>query len=135
MSMRAQAARQLSGSPSVTHTCSATDRAFIDAASLNLTSLGAWSGNGDLSDLAHEARASAARVDAISPTDPSLQQTRRALSGMFSEYARAVQAKVRNRDASSHLYRAYGLAAFARDLVLQAKPGLLERGCDVSPLL
>jgi hypothetical protein len=33
------------------------------------------------------------------------------------------------------MYRAYGLANFAHDVLVQAQPDLLERGCDVGPLL
>ena len=74
-------------------------------------------------------------VQATSPTDPSLAQTRSLMSGMFTEYGRAVRAQARHRDAGPHMYRAYGLANFAHDVLEQAKPALGKRGCDITPLL
>ena len=33
------------------------------------------------------------------------------------------------------MYRAYGLASFARDVLTEAAPALQQRGCDVKSLL
>ena len=41
-------------------------------------------------------------VSRTEPRDPSLAKTRRLLDGMFTEYARAIQARSRHRDAGHH---------------------------------
>jgi len=122
------------------HTCSVTDRQFINTVQLNMTSLGLWadeykSGDMNAADVVHEARDAATIVHDTQPVDPSLKTTRSLLNAMFNEYARAVWAHARNRDASGHLYRAYGLADFAHDVLVQAEPALKARGCDVSSLV
>jgi len=33
------------------------------------------------------------------------------------------------------MFRAYGLANFAREILVEAQPELAKRGCDVAPLL
>jgi hypothetical protein len=122
------------------HVCSATDRAFINTAQVNITSLGLWadqykSGDAKASDVIREAQDAAKVVLATDPADPSLLQTRALLNSMFNEYARAVAARSKKKDAAPHLVRAYGLASFAHDVLLQAAPALKSHGCDVSPLL
>ena len=122
------------------HTCSATDRQFIDVAQLNMTSLGAWSEdymNGDAAgaDVVAEAHRAQRRVGATSPSDPSLTQTRALMLAMFGEYARAIQAKEHEKESGQFIFRAYGLANFAHDVLVQAKPALLARGCNVASLL
>src|SRR5439155_805421 len=69
------------------------------------------------------------------PSDPSLSKTRTILRAMFIEYGRAIRADKHHHDPGKYIYRAYGLANFAHDVIAQAKPALAERGCDVSPLL
>ena len=138
--VRAQSALVADHHGPVAHTCSATDRAFLNTATLNLAAIGEWGeeyaqGGAQPGEVVAEAQRAAVRVAAVTPTDPSLQQARRLMSGMFVEYAKAIQAKSRNRDAAHYLVRAYGLANFARDVLVQAKPGLSARGCDVSSLL
>jgi hypothetical protein len=54
---------------------------------------------------------------------------------MFTEYGRAIQARSRHRDAGPHMYRAYGLANFAHEVLVQAQPALKAQGCDIAPLL
>ena len=49
--------------------------------------------------------------------------------------ARAIRADKHHKDPGKYIYRAYGLANFAHDVLAQAKPALAKRGCDVSPLL
>lgn len=122
------------------HTCSVTDRAFIQTTSLNIDMLGQWSQ--DLADgqalpdeVIAQTRAAALRVGDTAPTDPSLAQTRLIVRAMLSEYWRAVSAHARNRDAGVHMMRAYGLANFAHDVLTQARPALSSMGCDLSPLL
>ena len=124
----------------VRHTCSATDRDFIGAAATNMTALGIWGeqyahGDATAAQVVAEARKAAKRIAGTSPSDPSLAKTRVLMEGMFSSYARAIHAKAKNDDAASHMYRAYGLANFARDVLLDAQPGLDKLGCDVAPLL
>ena len=57
------------------------------------------------------------------------------MGAMFTEYARAMNAEAKHKDAGPHIQRSYGLANFAHDVLVQAEPGLKARGCDVSPLL
>ena len=130
------------GGPSthVRHTCSLTDKQFLQVAQLNMTSLGEWSddylhGAAKAVDVVGEAQNASKRVAATSPTDPSLAQTRALLVAMFSEYSRAIQAKARHGDAGRYIFHAYGLANLAHDVLVNAGPALATRGCDVSPLL
>ena len=123
------------------HSCSATDKRFIETASTNMTALGIWAEGfktGDLgaAEVIEEARDAAKRVEYAKPHDPSLQLSQRLIGSMFREYgqADALGAKERTR-AGQHMNRAYGLAGFARQVLVQAKPALAKRGCSVDPLL
>jgi hypothetical protein len=127
-------------SATIQHTCSATDRQFISSTQLNMTALGAWSddyraGDATASEVIAEARKAATRVEQLSPSDPSLQKTKALVAGMLTEYGRAMTAKTKERDAAPHMYRAYGLANFAHDVLTDAAPELQKRGCDISSLL
>jgi hypothetical protein len=127
-------------SATVRHTCSATDRQFISTTELNMTALGAWSedfrsGDATASEVIDEARKAVVRVEKLSPSDPSLQRTKSLVTGMLTEYGRAMTAKSKEKDAAPHMYRAYGLANFAHDILTDAAPELRKRGCDVSGLL
>jgi hypothetical protein len=124
--------------PNMVHTCSATDRQFIETARTNMTALELWSeqyqsGEATKDDLVGQARTAARIVRGSRPTDYSLQQTRRLVTGMLTEYAKAVQAK--QRDAGPHIYRAYGLANFAHTVLVRAQSPLAQLGCDIRPLL
>lgn len=124
----------------VQHTCSATDRQFLQVAQLDITSLGAWSedylrGDAKAAEVVREAQSAAKRVTATRPTDPSLSQTRALLGAMFLEYSKAIQAKAKQKDAGRYIFHAYGLANLAHDVLVQAKPALEPRGCDIAPLL
>jgi hypothetical protein len=124
--------------PNMVHTCSATDRQFIETARTNMTALELWSeqyqsGEATKDDLVGQARTAARIVRGSRPTDYSLQQTRRLVTGMLTEYAKAVQAK--QRDAGPHMYRAYGLANFAHTVLVRAQSPLAQLGCDIRPLL
>lgn len=126
--------------PSTVHTCSATDRQFIETARTNMTALELWSEqyqSGDASgdDVERQARSAAKIMRGTGPTDSSLQQTRLLVIGMLSEYAKAVQQQERHRDAGPHVYRAYRLANFAHTVLVRAQAPLTRLGCDVSPLL
>lgn len=122
------------------HTCSAPDQQFISTAQLNMTALNDAAsqyihGQAKPGEVIGQAEKSAAIVGHTNPTDPSLSKARKYLNAMFVEYASAVQTQSKHGDARRHLYRAYGLAGFARDVLLQAQPALQPRGCDVSDLL
>lgn len=122
------------------HSCKAADQRFIQTAGLDLTALGALAadyqrGQAEAEEVADEASNAAARVTHVTPNDPSLQQAQRYLDAMFHEYAAAVQLHARGKDAGERMYRAYGLANFAHDVLAEAQPGLLRQGCDVGPLL
>jgi hypothetical protein len=122
------------------HTCSATDRQFIETARTNMTALELWSeqyGSGEATkdDLVAQARTAAKIVRGTRPTDFTLQQTRSLVTGMLTEYAKAVQLQARHRDAGPHMYRAYGLANFAHTVLVRGRAPLAKLGCDVEPLL
>lgn len=135
----ANSSRAKSGGP-VSHTCSVTDRAFINGAKTNVDAVDLWGqqyldGDARPGDVAAESARAAKIVGATSPTDPSLAQTRGLLVAMFTAYGKAMEQRAKHRDASDHIFHAYGLANFAHDVLLNAEPALARRGCDVSPLL
>jgi hypothetical protein len=124
----------------VEHTCSATDKQFIANTQLSMTALGVWgddyrNGEATEAELIAEARRATVRVETLNPSDPALRKAKTLMAGMLAEYARAMLAKSKQKDASSHMYRAYGLANFAHDVLADAEPELRRRGCDVSSLL
>jgi len=126
--------------PSLAHTCSATDRQFIQEAKVNMTALGLWgeqyeSGDAKAADVVSESKREEKILAGMGPTDPSLEQTRRLLVGMLAEYAKALQIQQRHGNAGPHMYRAYGLANYAHDVLERAQPALAPRGCDLSDLL
>jgi hypothetical protein len=128
------------GNAAVAHTCSATDRQFIGAAQLNMAALGSLSedylrGDARADDVIEQTKSSLVVLHNTNPSDPSLSKTRAILRAMFLEYGRAIRADKQKKDPGKYIYRAYGLANFAHDVLSQAKPALAERGCDVSPLL
>src|SRR5579864_1947598 len=112
------------------HTCTPTDRQFIDTTELNLTAVTLWGGEytqgaAGASDVVAQTKDAAARIAALTPTDPSLQQARHLLGAMFIEYASAIQLEKRHKlEAGHHMYAAYGLANFAHDVLTQAEPAL-----------
>ena len=72
----------------------------------------------------------------MKPLDPALKQSQELIDGMFREYGGRVTLAAKERDrAGIHMQRSYGLADFAREVLLQAQPELTKRGCDVAPLL
>jgi hypothetical protein len=122
------------------HTCVATDKHFIATASTDMTALGMLSadyqsGQAEPSEVAQEAFDAAKRVSHVEPRDPSLRTAQRYLDAMLNEYGTAVTLQGEGKDAGERMYRAYGLANFAHDVLIQAQPDLLEKGCDVGPLL
>lgn len=124
----------------IVHTCSATDRDFIKTAEANIAALGLWGeqylrGEASAREVIAEAKVAARLVRRTGPHDPSLRKTQVLMQAMFTEYGRAIWAKSKNKNAGGHMYRAYGLANFARDVLIEAEPELRTRGCDVSSLL
>jgi hypothetical protein len=122
------------------HTCSAADRQFIEAARTNMTALQLWSeqyqsGDAEGADVLSQAHAAEKIVRGMGPTDYSLAQTQRLLVGMLAEYAKAVKLQERHRDAGPHVYRAYGLANYAHNVLVRAQGPLTKLGCDLRPLL
>jgi len=131
--------RAKSGGP-VSHTCSVTDRAFIDGAKTNVDAVDLWGqqyldGDAGPAEVAAEAARAAKIVGATRPTDPSLTQARNLLVAMFTAYRGAMEQRAKHRDAGDQIFHAYGLANFAHDVLLRAEPALAKHGCDVSPLL
>jgi hypothetical protein len=128
------------GGAAVVHTCSATDRQFIGVAQLNMAALGSLSedylrGDAEANDVIKQTQSSVVVMHNTNPSDPSLSKTRAILRAMFVEYGRAIRADKQKKDPGKYIYRAYGLANFAHDILQNAKPALAKRGCDVSPLL
>ena len=122
------------------HSCTPTDRQFIRNASINMTAVATLGreyieGRADAQEVIAETDRAASIVERSKPTDPALGRMRNLLGAMFSEYGRAIEAKSKNGDAGPHMYRAYGLAGFASDVLRKAEPQLRELGCDVTPLL
>jgi hypothetical protein len=128
------------GQAQIVHTCSATDKEFITEAQVDMATLSAES-----EDFLHGDAKAATVIDAdhnaisgiegTGPSDPSLSKTRAILVAMFAEYGKAIRADERPSDPGQYIYRAYGLANFAHDILSQAEPGLKARGCDVASLL
>jgi hypothetical protein len=128
------------GSAQIRHTCSPTDRQFIDVAQLNMASLSSSAedflqGSTKAAAVIETAGSALQNVNGTHPEDPSLAKTRAILGAMFVEYGKAIRADAKHRDTGKYIYRAYGLANFAHDVLSQAKEPLMQRGCDVSPLL
>ena len=124
----------------VIHTCSATDRQFLGTAQLNMAALGTLSedylqGDAKADDVIMQTDSAIVSLRNTEPSDPSLSKTRAILRAMFLEYGRAIRADKHHHDPGKYVYRAYGLANFAHDVLSQAEPALAKRGCDVSPLL
>lgn len=123
------------------HTCSATDKRFIQAAGTDMTALSLWgegykNGELDADEVARQAEGAAKRVGYVKPHDPSLKLSQRLIDEMFLEYGRAITLAAKERaQAGQHMHRAYGLANFAREVLLEAQPELAKRGCDVTSLL
>jgi len=124
----------------VHHTCSVTDRQFIGTAQLNMAALGSLSedylhGDAKPADVIDQTKNAVTGLANTNPSDPSLSKTRAIMRAMFIEYGRAIRADAKHRNPGKYIYRAYGLANFAHDVLAEAQPALGKRGCDVSPLL
>jgi hypothetical protein len=132
--------RAQAGGRPVEHTCSATDKQYLDVVSSNMVQLGYWSDalvHNDVEPgvVVKQARSEAAQIDAEQPTDPTLGQSQSLLRSMFIDYARAVAAKMHGGNAGLPMGSAYRLANDVHDLLAGAQPALAARGCDPAPLL
>jgi hypothetical protein len=125
----------------VGHSCGALDRRFIETAGVNMTALGMLAegfqtGSMTPTEVVEEAQAAAKRIGHVVPHDPSLRKAQTLITAMFREYGDAVELHSDGKpEAGERMYRAYGLANFARDVLQQAQPALAEQGCDVAALL
>ena len=128
------------GQAKVAHTCYPVDRQFIVAAQVNMAALGQASeeflrGQAKSAEVVDETEAALRNLANTRPADPSLTRTKLVLRAMFLEYQKAVQAEAHNRAPGKHIYRAYGLANFAHDLLVQEQKPMAKQGCDISALL
>lgn len=122
------------------HSCVATDQKFIRAASIDVVAFNDLagdfrSGKVGAEEIAAEAFDAAARVGRTEPNDPALRQAQKYLDAMFTEYGEAVTLNAKGKDSGERMFRAYGLANFARDVLADAQPALQREGCDVAALL
>ncbi len=128
------------GQAGVAHTCYPVDRQFIVSAQLDMASLGEAAddflrGQAKSAEVIRETKNAMRSLANTRPADPSLTRTKLVLRVMFLEYEKAIQATARHRAAGQHIYRAYGLANFAHDLLVHEQKPLAAQGCDVTPLL
>jgi hypothetical protein len=128
------------GQAGVVHTCYPVDKQFIVAAQLNMSALGEASedylrGAAKPAEVIEQTKTALRALGNTRPTDPSLMQTKLVLRAMFIEYEKAIVADAHHHSPGKHIYRAYGLANFAHDLLVHEQQPLKKRGCDVSPLL
>ena len=112
----------------------------MTVAQLNMAALGSLSedylrGDAKPADVLDQTKLSVTVIGNTNPTDPSLSKTRAIMRAMFVEYGRAIRADAKHKNPGKYIYRAYGLANFEHDILSDAKPGLMERGCDIGPLL
>ena len=136
----AAAGRSSAHAAPLSHTCSLADKHFIQSARLSMFSVGSWSddylrGEAKASEVIAQADNAVLAMRNTQPEDPTLRRASLVLRAMFGEYADAVAADAHGHRPGRHIYRAYGLANFAHDLLVQARPALEQHGCDVSPLL
>jgi hypothetical protein len=122
------------------HSCVATDQKFIQVATLDVTAFNELAdeyrtGKVEAEEVVGEAFDAAVRVGRTKPRDPSLRQAQKYLDAMFTEYGEAVTPHAEGKDAGERMFRAYGLANFARDVLVEAQPALQREGCDVAPVL
>jgi hypothetical protein len=128
------------GQASIAHTCYPVDKQFIVSAQLNMAMLGETSedylrGSAKPEDVIEQAESALRALKNTRPADPSLTRAKLVLRAMFLEYRKAIQANTHHHSPGKHIYRAYGLANFAHDLLIHEQKPLMQRGCDVSPLL
>ncbi|HZT91532.1 MAG TPA: hypothetical protein VFA05_05775 [Gaiellaceae bacterium] len=124
----------------VPHSCSVTDRQFVQVARLDVESVDSLAqdyldGRAKAADVASAAQDAAAWAADTEPTDPSLGIARRYLRAMFLEYAKAVRIRAAHGDAAQTMYRAYDMEEQVHDTLQPARATLARLGCDVGELL
>jgi hypothetical protein len=129
-----------SSGASLHYVCSAADKQFIDTVSSNMMQLSYWSDalvshDADPATVVQQARSEATQIRATQPEDRTLHATRDLLGSMFDEYAKAVAATAVGHDGTIHMKTAWRLASASHKLLVGARDGLGQQGCDVSPLL
>lgn len=115
------------GARPLAHTCSATDRQFLQVATVNVA--------GFEPATPGEALDAAATVRGAAPRDRSLRQAQAFFGGMLLEEGRALEAKERHEGGDADLRRAHRFAGYARAVLQESGPALSALGCDVAPLL
>jgi hypothetical protein len=128
------------GQAGITHTCYPVDKQFIVSAQLNMAALGESSeellrGEVKPREVIQQTKVALQALANTRPADPSLTRAKLVLRAMFVEYQKAIQADAHHHSAGQHIYRAYGLANFAHDLLAHERGPLEKRGCDISALL
>ena|SRR5215216_5046539 len=128
------------GQAGVVHTCYPVDKQFIASAQLNMAVLGEASadylrGGAKPAEVIAQTKSALRALSNTRPADPSLTRTKLILRAMFVEYEKAIVADSHHHSPGKHIYRAYGLANFAHDLLADERKPLEKRGCDVSALL
>src|SRR5579884_2376125 len=91
-------AQSSTGTSAISHTCSVTDKQFLQTVVSNMTQLSYWSdelqsGDATPAIVIKQSVAESKQVGATGPTDPYLLTARSLLRKMFLEYAAAVRAK------------------------------------------
>jgi hypothetical protein len=122
------------------HTCTLIDQQFLGSVQTNMQQLSMWSdelvaGDADAGTVVKQIDNEEQQIAGLVPTDPSLQTSRSLLRKMSQEYALAVQAKGAGKSPGSHIRVAYQMANDVHELLVQAQPGMTEKGCDLTPLL
>jgi hypothetical protein len=124
---------------SVGHSCGVRDRTFIQVAAPDVLALGSLPAEYEIGappeEIAQQAFAAADRVTRVEARDPSLHTAQSYYDAMFTEYGEAVRLQSKGEDVQERMYRAHLLATSAHDVLAEAQPKLLEKGCDVGPLL
>jgi hypothetical protein len=132
--------RAQAGQRQITHTCSLADKQYLQAVSSNMEQLQYWSDSLVQNDVkpgvvVKQARAEAAQINSMRPTDPTFEQSRSLLRGMFLSYGRAIAARMHGGDAGKPMGAAYRLANDVHDLLAGAQGALAARGCDPAQVL
>ena len=122
------------------HSCSATDRRFLQTAGVDVTAFGLWredyrAGSITAQEASRQALDAAERVAHVKPNDPSLRTVQRYLDGMFTEYGEAVKLHAEGKDADERMYLAFTFANGAHEVLAEAQPALQQEGCNVAALL
>jgi hypothetical protein len=124
----------------IQHTCGLTDREFLSNYQVQLAAVGMYAddylhGSAKAQEVIDTAREAARVVRTSAPQDPSLLVVRQYAPAMFVEFGRAVKARSAGRNAAPAMYRSYSIRAHVNEILREAQPGLVARGCTVADLL